>query len=519
MVDAELRAAVEDALALDSTTFQNRAREEAETVLAAVDDGVFDNPQGLVGLEWEFYAVANRAEAPRWVGAEQAGAPGSLARMPRRLLEYVGFEKELGLHNAELSTSPQPLNGHGLGAQEHEVAARLQTVRDPLAANGLQLVSDGVWTVPPTGESTREYLGDHVSVDGHRFATNMSDSPRYHAMSNSEPRPSMSLSVPHATVETATVLPESLITSMQPHYQVPHARDLPTYLRYATRVAGPLLALGANSPLLPPDCYDDDAAPEAILADGHDEHRVAIFEQVMNAPDAEKVRFPRDVDTVEEAVHDIVDDPTLVPADLDTGGDRFDDQFAHFRHKHGTYWRWVRPVFGGASRETANARVEFRPLPGQPTVADTIAFQAAFGGLLAGLYATDHPVADLDWETARENFYGAAEDGLEADLTWITCEGDRVTDREAIFADLLDVAADGLRSRRVSAADTERYLDPLRARVDAGTTPADWKREEVRERLDDGEQFTEAVHAAQRAYVERQAETLFDGSFADWLDE
>jgi hypothetical protein len=519
MVDAELRGAVEDALALDSVTFQNRAREEAREVIAAVDDGVFDNPQGLVGLEWEFYAVANRDDAQRWVGDEQAGAPGSLARMPRRLLAYLGFEKELGLHNAELSTSPQPLNGHGLGAQEHEVAARLQTVRDPLEANGLQLVSDGVWTVPPTGESTREYLGDHVTVDGHRFATNMSDSQRYHAMSNSEPRPSMSLSVPHATVEAATVLPESLITSIQPHYQVPHARDLPTYLRYATRVAGPLLALGANAPFLPPDLYDDGADPEAILADGHDEHRIAIFEGVMNAEGAEKVRFPRDVGTVEAAVDDIVDDPTLVPADLDRDGDRFDDRFAHFRHKHGTYWRWVRPVFGGASRETANARVEFRPLPGQPTVADTVAFEATFGGLMAGLYATDHPVADLDWDAARDNFYAAAEDGIDADLTWITRDGERTSDNAAIFADLLDVAADGLRSRRVSAADTERYLQPLRARVDAEVTPADWKRERVRERLADGDDFETAVHDAQREYVERQAETLFDGSFDDWLDE
>jgi len=518
MVDAELRGAVEDALALDPATFQNRAREEAETVVAAVDDGVFDNPQGLVGLEWEFYAVANRADAQRWVGDEQAGAPGSLARMPRRLLEYVGFEKELGLHNAELSTSPQPLNGHGLRAQKHEVAARLKTVEEPLAANGLELVSDGVWTVPPTGESAREYLGDHVTVDGHRFATNMSDSPRYHAMSNSDPRPSMSLSVPHATVAAETVLPESLITSIQPHYQVPHARDRPTYLRYATRVAGALVALGANAPLLPPDLYDDDADPEAILRDGHDEHRIAIFEGVLNGEDAEKVRFPRDVDTVEAAVDDIVDDPTLVPADLDRDGDRFDDRFAHFRHKHGTYWRWVRPVFGGASRETANARVEFRPLPGQPTVADTVAFEAAFGGLMAGLYATDHPVADLDWETARDNFYAAAEDGLDADLTWITADGDRTDDREAIFADLLAVAADGLRSSGVSAADTERYLDPLRARVDAGTTPADWKRERVRERLGDGDDAEDAVHGAQRAYVQRQSETFFDGSFADWTD-
>ncbi len=62
----------------------------------AIEDGVFDNPQAIVGLEYEFYAVKDD--------------DATLRRVPRRLLELIGFEKELGLHNAEMTTSPQPLN-------------------------------------------------------------------------------------------------------------------------------------------------------------------------------------------------------------------------------------------------------------------------------------------------------------------------------------------------------------------------------------------------------------------------
>ncbi|MFB6173382.1 MAG: hypothetical protein ABEI39_01940 [Halobacteriales archaeon] len=516
MVDADLIGEVREILSVDVAAFERRVAEEATVVREAVDDGVFDNPQGLVGLEAEFYAVANREGTERWVQPGEIGETGALARIPRRLLEYVGFEKELGLHNAELSTSPQPLNGDGLRAQEAEMAARLRTVREPMGARGLQLVSDGLWTVPPTGETAAEYLTDHATVDGLRFAANMSASPRYHAMSNADPRPSMELSVPHATLEAGTVLPESLITSIQPHYQVPRARDLPTYHRYALRIAGPLVALAANAPLLPPGLYDGDADPSAILADGHDEHRIAVFESVMNAPDVEKVRFPYDVRTVEGALDAVVADRALVPAMLDRDGDRFDDRFAHFRHKHGSYWRWIRPVFEGATRSAANARVEFRPLSAQPTIRDAVAFQAAVGGLLVGLRREDHPLADLDWARARENFYAAARDGLDADLAWITADGERTDETGALYEDLFAAAEEGLRTQGVPARDAERYLRPLRDRIADGRTPADWKRGRIRERLAEGASFEEAVAATQRAYVERQRETLFEGSFADW---
>jgi hypothetical protein len=514
MAESDLASDVSSVLEVDRETFQQRVAAEAATIAAEVDDGTFDNPQAIVGLEYEFYAVAER-DGDQWVEPGD-GVSGALTRVPRRLLEYVGFEKELGLHNAEMSTSPDPLNEHGLRAQEEQVASRLAAANEPMRAEGLHLVSDGLWTIPPAGETAREYLTDSVEMDGVRVATNMSDSVRYHAMSNTDLGPNMAVEAPHVTLAADTVMPESLITSIQPHYQVPHARDLPTYFRYALRVAGPLLALATNSPLFPPDLYDADADPEAILADGWDEHRIAVFESVLNGDDHEKVRFPRDVSTVDEALDRVVADDTMVPMPVETG-QRFDDEFAHFRRKHGTYWRWVRPVFDGATRSAANARIEFRPLPGQPTVRDTVALQAAFAGLLVALPRVEHPVGDADWETARDNFYAAARDGLDGDLTWVTRDGERTDDSDRLYEDLLAHAELGLEARDVGPEVRDRYLAPLRARVDAGTTPADWKRDRVRARLADGEDFADAVYGTQREYLKKQTATLLDGTFADWL--
>lgn len=505
MPGSDLASRVEDVLAVDAEEFRTRAEEEAEVIKEELDRGTFDNPPAIIGLEFEFYGVNRESSA--------------LARVPRRLLEFIGFEKELGLHNAEMTTSPQPLNSYGLLSQEAEVNARLRTALDCVRSEGLRLVSDGMWTIPPEGEPAREYLTGSVTDRGVRIASNMSDSVRYHAMANTAGADAvgMNLDAPHVTLSADTVMPESLITSIQPHYQVPHAADLPDYFRYALRIAGPLLALGVNSPFFPPDLYDD-APAERILADGWMSHRIHVFEAILN-PDGGtgKVRFPRDLSSVEQAADRIAADATLVPMPVDSS-DRFDDEFATFRFKHGTYWRWVRPVFDGATRSAANARIEFRPIAGQPTVRDAISFQAVFAGLMESLTRREHPVADLDWQYAHENFYEAMHDGLDADLTWITNDGRETTEYDTIFTEIFDHAKDGLGSRGLSEEEAAKYLWPLRQRARHKLTPARWKRHRVEERLDDGAGFDEAIYGMQHDYIERQAETLIgDSSFADWI--
>ncbi|SDQ61256.1 hypothetical protein [Natronobacterium texcoconense] len=512
MREPELATRVADVLSVDAEDFRRQAEEDAEVIKEAVEDGVFDNPQAIVGLEYEFYAIKDD--------------DCTLRRVPRRLLELIGFEKELGLHNAEMTTSPQPLNEDGIVAQESEVKARLRTALDVTQSERMRLVSDALWTLPPEGEDAATYLTDSVertvgdTDQTVRVATNMSDSARYHAMANTDQAQAagMRIEAPHVSLQADTVMPESVITSIQPHYQVPHAIDLPTYFNYALRVAGPLLALGANSPFFPADLYDDDATPDDILADGWMEHRISVFETVLNDPATGegKVRFPRDLSSVDEAIDRVATDDTMVPMPVEAG-ERFDDQFPHFRRKHGTYWRWVRPVFGGPTRSAANARIEFRPIPAQPTVRDSVSFLAAFAGLMESLVRLEHPVHELDWPVARENFYAAMRDGLEADLTWITNDGKETTDSLALYEDLLAHAEDGLTNRGLSEEQAAKYLYPLRRRVRQKVTPASWKRDLVRSALEDGATFPEALERMQRRYVDRQRETLLDGSFADWI--
>ncbi|AXG09756.1 hypothetical protein [Haloplanus rubicundus] len=498
---------VRQRLAADVEAYQDQVARDAEWLKAEIKDGSFDNQQALVGLEFELYGVDKRTS--------------ELRRLPRRILGLIGFEPELGLHNAEMNTEPQPLSAAGLRAQREELQARFEVALQGAEAETVRLVSDGMWTIPPEGETAAEYLSDRVINHGIEFGTNVSDDVRYHGIANSEYLSQMRIDTPHVIFEGGR--PEMLTTSIQPHYQVPQAQDFPQYFEYAVRIAGPLVVLGANSPFFPPDLYDVDDQ-EAILDDCWMENRIPVFESALNPAEGEstvpdKVGFPRDIESIDEAIDRIAADPVALPHDDVKLGARFDDNFAHFLRKSGTYWRWIRPMFSAEDRVAANARIEFRPLSAQPTLRDTVAFQAVFGGLLEGLTRQDHPLTRLEWERAKENFYAAVRDGFEADLVWRTVEGAKTTDVDAIFTELFEYAREGLGSFGLTPAEVDTYVSPLEERVDRRTSPAGWKHDRVTEYVDQGLSLSDAIREMQTTYIDRQEETFVQGTFVDWLGD
>jgi len=489
---------------LDVDAFDDRVREEAAVIEENLAAGTFDTDQVTIGLEYEFYAVDDETARIR--------------RVPRALLGTLGFDKELGLHNAELNASVQPCNRAGLEALAKEVEAKLTALHDRAAEHGIRFVSDGMWTVGPEYHAADAYLTEATHEEGLTLGVNVSNAVRYHAFGSMEGTQAIGgrVELPGATIEADSAEPVSLTTSIQPHYQPRRAADLPAVHGIALRLAGPLLALAVNSPFFPPELYDDDPTRDLLTTATHDENRIHVYEGIMNPADGPtKVRFPRDIETPEDALERVVEDAVLVPAEIGAG-ERFDDAFVHFRHKHGSYWRWVRPVFDGASEDDASARIEFRPIAGQPTVADTLSIVAAFVGATTELHEADHPVRELAWTDARDNFYAAASDGLNADLAWITTDGERTTDVDRLYADLFDAATAGLERHGVPRDRAADWIDPLRRRVDQRLTPAAWKRRTVAAAMDDGLDATDAIRGMQRRYVERQSETLFDGHLVDW---
>ncbi|MUV90559.1 hypothetical protein GJ629_12145 [Halapricum sp. CBA1109] len=486
--------------------FTDRVDEQAAFLRAAFDDGDLDNDEFAIGLEMEVYAVAD-SEDPR------------LVRLPaERFSESDAITKELGLHNAEINTDPSVFDDEGLAEQAATIRRQTDRARAAVADDG-ELVLDAMWTTPPA-EGAHSYLAATDDRDGLAVAANMRPAPRYVAIDEAireQAGGTLSLSVPGADVEFPSILFESLATSIQPHLQIPDTDTLPAYYDAGIRTLGPLLALATNSPFLPGEFYEG-ADPERVLDETHHELRIAVFEQSVNYTDSPKVRVPEDIDAPEDIVDGVLADDLVAPFLREWVADgpktEYTDNYWEFEHKRGTYWRWLRCVIGGdpvGTGDERSARIEYRPLPTQPTVTDVVGLQALTAGLLVGLVAADHPITDLPWEAAEESFYAAAAEGLDAELAWVTADGERTTDRETIFEEVFEYATRGLTEQGV--ADPESYLAPIRARWEAGTTPSQWKIARVREGLDDGLDLAAAIERMQRTYVRHSAES---DSFAEW---
>jgi len=508
---SELTDLVAKSLSADAAAaYMDRVERQAEELRAAVRDGAFDNEDFAVGLEMELYAVERAGES-------------RLASLPEAVFE-AGATKELGVHNAEINTDPDVFDGDGLLEQERRIEEAFETADEAARAAERLLVADAMWAIPPA-EGAYSYLAATTTEDGVTVATNMRADPRYVAIDHDVREAfggPITLDVPGVDRTFPTILFESLATSIQPHLQIPTARQFPAYYNAAIRTLGPVLALSANSPFLPPELYGEIEDPRGVVDRSHHELRIAVFEQSVNATANPKVRVPADIETAEDTIDRVVEDDLYAPFLREWMTESPRDTFAaeswEFQYKRSTYWRWLRCVIGGdpvpGAGDERSLRIEYRPIPTQPTAADVAALQWLTVGLLRGVVGTDHPLAELPWTDAEESFYNAARDGLDADLAWMTRDGERTTDSAVVFEELFELAREGLSAAGVSGPEIDARLDPLERRWEKRVTPSRWKKEQVRDRLDEGAELPTAIRAAQEAYIESSRE--FD-SFAKWI--
>ena len=233
--------------------------------------------------------------------------------------------------------------------------------------------------------------------------------------------------------------------------------------RYCTYVAGVLFRAHdhrtANSPFL----FGKSLSEER----GYPSSRPSI--QAMRAPS--RVSFGSGyIDDPLPIFENIGHYSVLLPTEIPDGASRL----SHLRLHNGTIWRWNRLLIGvDGARPTI--RVEHRVMPAGPTIIDMIANAALYVARRRFLSLRDAPEADIAFETARDNFYSVARDGLDARITWLN--GAELTVRDLLADELLQIAHQGLSALGIDGDDARRYLALIGARVRAGQNGARWQRE------------------------------------------
>lgn len=363
---------------------------------------------------------------------------------------------ELSRFNVELNGTPQSLRGRALRRLEEEL---IETWSHCMAvANELEATMIMIGILPTIREKDL-------------CLENISSRNRYQALNRQilKLRGGRALQLDiagreHLSLSHDDVMLEAATTSFQVHLQAP-AAEISRYMNASMIMSAPMVALAANSPFL---------FGKSLWA----ETRIPLFEQALGAGDTDCSQGPRVTfgsgylpdDPLHYFRENVKHHPPLLV-------DSFEDssELPNLRLHNGTIWHWNRLLVGLDDAKLPHLRIEHRPIPAGPTIADMITNAAVYFGatrFLAGLRVP--PESDLPFSTAKENFYRAARDGIDATIVWL--DGREASVRTLLTDEILHMAREGLVLLNIDKEDIERYIAIAQARSQSGQNGSAWQR-------------------------------------------
>ena len=447
----------------DFSRFRRLLDEETDHLTRLFNGDGFSERGDIVGFELEACIV------------DEEGHPLGINRELLDTLKNPLVVPELSEFNLELNGSPTTLSGKVFSRLHDELLSTWTACQAAAAQNNCNLVQIGIL---PT--IRRDLLNsDHMSDMVRYFALN----DRIMALRDGaeldiaiEGRESLNIKHEDVMLEAAT-------TSFQIHLQCKPERSLRDF-NAAIVCSAPMVALSANAPYL----FEKDLWAET---------RIPLFEQAIDIGSRHNQRVHFGSDYANDSLMEIFTEnrkdhsillPFVQPEPI--------NKYAHLRFQNGTIWRWNRPLIGFDYDGQPHLRIEHRTVPSGPTIIDCVANCAAFVGFVRGIVDDSPPIEDaIPFATAKRNFYAAAKDGLDAEVTWT---GGRVMSiKDLILSELLPRAFEALNANEVPDDDLEKYLGVVRDRVESGQNGSTWQRRWVNEH---GKDFA----ALTNEYVERQ---------------
>lgn len=463
------------------TRYRRELRRNLDVFETYLDHAEFRD-EGTIGVELEMNLVDD-AQLPA------LDAPA--------VLEALGDEEfvhEIGAFNLETNLPVTSPRGTGLRGLEDEFEARMRRAEEAAASVGEGSHVIAVGHLPTL---TQELLASpHWRSPGTRYAALdasvlQARGEEIHLLIEGEGS--------GLDVEFDSVAPEASCTSMQLHLQVAPEQFAATW-NAAQAIAGPQVALGANSPFLmgrrlwhetripaftqsidtrPPEYAEQGVRPRVWFGERWITSMFDLFEENVKF-------FPALIPESRE----MAEEPLLTEG----SAPRLHELMLH----NGTVWRWNRPIYDPGN-DLPHLRLENRLLPSGPTPVDMAANAAFFYGLVHHLVSERRPLwSRMTFATARDAFTACARRGMEARIAWPRLG--TVSVSELLTEHLIPSAMEGLADLGVDDAVITRYDDVLMARASSRRTGARWQISAVATLEREGMGRTEALAAMTELY-------------------
>lgn len=466
----------------------------------------FESNITRIGAEQEMCLVHNKTYKPATINME--------------VLAKLGDDKpwcvtELAKFNLETNLSPREFTGDCLSQLEAENLSYLSAIQKVLDEFDASIILCGI--LPTLRKHDLEMQ-------------NLTPKDRYYALMAAIQKHLLGTAfelrvegVDELLVKHDSPLLEACNTSFQVHLQVTPKEFVKMY-NIAQALAGPVTAISANSPLV-------------FGRRLWHETRIALFQQSLDTRtthDHMRERLPRvnfgsgwlrgditeiykeDISRFRVLLAGAIEEDSL--AMVHSGKT---PKLRALQIHNSTVYRWNRPCYGISPNGKPHLRIENRVMPAGPTPVDETANAAFWLGCMVAMGSHYEDITKhIDFVDVRDNFLKAAKFGIDTTFTWLKDKKVPVT--ELILKELLPMAREGLKARKVKAADISKYLDIIEARAKEHKTGARWalrtftalKKEVTND---------EAVTAVTAAIIKNQKEnkpvhTWKEGTAADLAD-
>ncbi len=408
-----------------------------------LENDMFEKNTQRIGVEQEFCLVNKEWE------------PSNNADVILKELDGTYFTSELALYNLEINLTPHELKGTCFSELHTELKSLLDQAKEAAAKYDTKILLTGIL---PTIRA--KHLGLRYMAPVERYKV-LNEAIKEVRKNDIELHIK---GVDELNLKHDSILYEGCNTSFQSHLQIDPDDFADTY-NWAQAIAGPLLSICTNSPIL-------------MGRELWEETRIALFAQSIDTRASTFIMNEREPRVgfgnkwAEGSVADFFKDSvigfrSLITTDLDLDSmseleNGKTPKLKALKLHNGTVYKWNRLCYGTTNGKP-HIRIENRYIPSGPSTEDEIANMMFWVGLMKGRPKEFEDIhTKMDFKDIKSNFFNAARYGMSAQFYW---DGKVISSQDLLLDHFLPMAYRGLYSMNVEPRDAERFLRVIKKRI------------------------------------------------------